>query len=266
MIKKLLKKLFLNRTFRVQRGNLRGVKLKLSPLQKGSVFFKNYEPDKQAAFKLFLKPGEVFFDIGANVGLHSYYVHQAVPQARITAFEPLPGNAAYIKETIAVNQFKSIALEQTAVGAHTGQVSFNLSIDNSMGKISASETGTVVQITTLDDYMKTGVPVPAVIKIDVEGAEADVLKGAAETIAAEQPVLVIELHSPQQDELVGRFLHERNYRLFRLNENINSAGAKLLLPIKNPVSPWPDPDGIHGNIVAVPAAKLTKELEPHIAS
>jgi hypothetical protein len=83
---------------------------------------------------------------------------------------------------------------------------------------------------------------PALIKIDVEGAEERVLHGAERVVAASRPVFVIDLHNPEQDLAVARWLTERGYRLERLSGP----------PIERSDRGWPEPTGVWGAIVARP--------------
>lgn len=81
------------------------------------------------------------------------------------------------------------------------------------------------------------------IKIDVEGTEGKVLRGAEQVTARFRPVFVIDLHSPEQDLFVGRWLTERDYRLERLSGP----------PIRRTDLGWPHREGVWGSILAQPA-------------
>jgi FkbM family methyltransferase len=265
MMKKILKKLFFNKVFTVFSGNLKGVKLRLNDLLKGGFLFKNYEEEKQKVFQLLIGEKDVFFDIGANIGLHSYFVQKKIPGVPIYAFEPLQGNIDYINEVIANNHFTDIHIVPSAVGNSNGTVYFDVQHNNSVGNITEQQTGIEVPITTLDLYVEKNGIIPTILKIDVEGAEGDVLKGSEQLIAEHQPVFVIELHTPEQDLLVAKFLLDRGYEIYRLNEEIINEQHKLLLTIKNKNASWPDKDGVFGSIVAIPAAKMRDTVKSQIS-
>jgi len=250
-MKKLFKKLLDNRTLPVLKGTLKGTRLKVSELVSGSVFFENYEPDKQKVLKLLLGPKDVFFDIGANVGLHCYYVVKNFPFVTVYAFEPLPDNTAYMKEIVAANSFEHIEIIEAAVGAAPGESFFEMSDSNFSGRLSDGPTALRVKLTTLDEFTQERNIWPDVIKIDAESAESDVLNGAIQLVVHRPPVFIIELHNPTQDKLVADFFKEHNYTIFRINKDPNAPMAEMLVPIKNPSASWPDPNGVWGGIVAV---------------
>jgi FkbM family methyltransferase len=238
-------------------SSLRGTRLRVNGLVKGSVFLHDYEPDKQNAFRFLLRGNSIFFDVGANVGLHSYYVARKFPQVKITAFEPLPGNAAYIRESVSLNNFKNISVVESAVSSSEGEAYFDENKNNSMGMLVARQTSLKVKLITLDNYVKQHDVYPDVLKIDVEGAESEVLKGAGHLIAKAAPSFIIELHNPQQDLEVARILLAHGYSIFRLNEK-STTPVNMLLPISKPGKPWPDPDGVWGNLIAIHNSKLNQ--------
>ena len=241
-----------------------GLKLKLNHLLKGSVLLKNYEPDKQLAFKLFLEENDVFFDVGANVGLHSYYVAMHIPSAKIYAFEPLTENVEYIRQTIKNNNLLAIELIESAVSDKNGETSFDVNTDNSRGNITNTPTGLKVSLITLDQFCKENRVNPSLLKIDVEGAEGDVLKGSENLIASCRPTFIVELHSPEQDLFVANFFLNREYQIYRLNEAANKESDKLLIKIKKPEKSWPDPDGVFGSIAAIPNEKFLSRYDAYI--
>lgn len=260
-MKTVIKKLFNNRVLPVLSSSLRGTRLRVNGLVKGSVFIHDYEPDKQNAFRFLLRENSIFFDVGANVGLHSYYVTRKFPKVKIVAFEPLPGNAAYIRETIQLNGFKNIQVVETAVSAQEGEAFFDNTMNNSMGMLVARQTSLKVKLITLNDYTRQNNIYPDVLKIDVEGAESDVLKGSSHLIAQAKPCFIIELHNPVQDLEVARILLGHGYSIFRLSEKAGRLPTDILLPILKPGVPWPDPEGVWGNLIAIHNSKLNQFMQ-----
>lgn len=254
-MKQLLKRVFYNKTFPVLKGNLKGLKLRINDLQKGSIFIQDHEPEKQESFLQILQPNDVFFDVGGNVGIHSYFVARNFPKVKIFTFEPLVGNANYIKETCQKNNITSIELIESAVGNMVGTISFKTSFNNSVGQISNSTTGLQVRITTLDTFVAAKGIDPDVIKIDIEGAEGDALKGAEKLIDRKKPVFIIELHSPDQDLLVAKLLLDKGYSIYRLNQKGHLDKDRLLLTIKDFTKSWPEPEGVWGDIIAIHSSR-----------
>jgi FkbM family methyltransferase len=162
------------------------------------------EPGVQRAMLALLKPGMTFFDVGANVGFHSTVACRLIDpsRGRVISFEPLAGNADQIEVNARLNHFDSIRVIRVALGNHDGEARFLLSEISThgmlatVGRVPSKLAGTAtVQIRRLDTLMNEAyLPVPDVMKIDVEGGEADVLAGAHETLMRHRPLLMIELH------------------------------------------------------------------------
>ncbi len=233
-------------------GPLKGIKLRVSPLIQGVYFFKPYEPDKQFALSKFLRNNSIFFDIGANVGMHSLYALKSFPGVKIVAFEPFPKNVSYLKEVISRNKIINIDLIPCAVGNSTGKIYFEEGATNLQGKISNEKSNIEVSIISLDYYISQSNLVPDLIKVDVEGAEIEVLKGSKQLLSKHSPIWVIELHNQEQCKLVSEFFADKNYKLLRI---VGDNDLFSLIDIPKPLSFWPDPEGVHGNIVAIPIIK-----------
>ncbi|MFM9945498.1 MAG: FkbM family methyltransferase [Bacteroidia bacterium] len=259
MIKKYIKSLLNDKILPVMNGKLKGLKLRINKLQQGSVLIRNYEPNKQFAFLTFLKEGDTFFDIGANVGLHSYFVERCISDVKIYSFEPLPENVEYIKETILLNKLKNINLIESAIGSETKKIYFEIGTNNFQGKITENKTSIEVKLITLDEFCYSNNIFPNVLKIDVEGAEIDVLQGAIKLIEEKRPIFIIELHIPAKDILVSKFLLDNNYEIYTLNDRAKTKSDKLLLSSKNKLSSWPDKDGLKGNIVAIHKSRMESD-------
>ena len=150
-----------------------------------------------------IQPGWVCYDIG---GYKGYYAGiMALRGAKkVFVFEPMPANASKISKLLELNASLPIRLKQMAISDTTGQTVFKIMPEETMGKLEKSsfqpEDKGVSQITvdcnTIDDLIASGFPAPDFIKIDVEGAEEFVLKGAIHLLASKKPVLMIEVHSP----------------------------------------------------------------------
>jgi FkbM family methyltransferase len=137
----------------------------------------------------FLRPGDLFADVGANVGSYSVLAGAAVG-ADVIAFEP--GEAfPWLVRNLELNRLTRAQAQRTAVGATNGIVSFT-SGEDTMNHIDPRGPVTV-PITTLDATCRERVP--TLIKIDVEGFEADVLQGAGSVLENTRAV-IMELNDP----------------------------------------------------------------------
>src|SRR5262249_23453782 len=130
------------------------------------------------AFTLhFLRPHDLFLDVGANIGSYTLLA-SGVCKARTISFEPDPQTMALLRRNIDLNGLHGrVLLQQTAIGAEEGEVEFTLGRDtcNHVTRGNAGRTQRV-SMRTLDSV--TALAPPTMIKVDVEGHEADVFRGA----------------------------------------------------------------------------------------
>lgn len=154
-----------------------------------------------AAMRRILKPGDLFIDIGANVGYFSLLAAQL--GARVIAFEPNPDCQAELEHNAALNGFRDIDLRAMGIADRRGQdVLYVESEANSGAGSLKSVSGNpfAIELDTLDGQL-AGVS-PAMIKLDVEGAELMALRGGAQ-ILARTPAVVCEVSEYSLRELGG---------------------------------------------------------------
>jgi FkbM family methyltransferase len=161
-----------------------------------------YEPHVEATLDRLLEPGDVFVDVGANVGYHTVRASRSVgPDGRVVAVEANPENARLIAHTIELNAITNIELVPVALSSRRGHVVFGTHVGSNGGFLdaatSASGRGTLVPTFALDDL---GLERVSVVKIDVEGAEALVVDGATEVVRRDRPSFVMEF----SQEMTGR--------------------------------------------------------------
>jgi len=261
-VKRSILSLFYGLVFRAISSQLKGVKLKITPLFPVRFLWKNVEPEKHYIYKQLINDGNIIFDIGANVGLHSYFFARNFKSSQIISFEPLPENIEYLKETIERNKIQNIKLIECAIAEEVGVAYFNTANTNSTGFVTDEETALRVKVDTLDNFISTSSIKPHFIKIDVEGAERKVLNGFKEQIKIILPIMVIELHNPENDKKVNMLLGNLPYDVFRLKDKGEYKNGKPLMRIKNKDLGWPHPDGFWGNIVVIP--KESSEKYAHL--
>ena len=175
----------------------------------------------------------VFADIGANIGLISLYILSKLPQARIYAFEPGPSQNEQFRRTIARNGLeKSVTLSNYALGEKSGTVNFftHFSPDSSGdGFMDTGRAGEPISITvpmiSFDEWWaKTGKPRISVMKIDTEGAELLVLRGASHVLKELRPVIYLEIepknlrvYSYSRNDILKWFFEDHAYTLHTLD-------------------------------------------------
>ena len=160
-----------------------------------------YEKGNVRILKSLLKPDTTCFDVGTNIGLISTPLLRECPQSNVVSFEPSPNAQPYLVKTHAGSPFKNRwQLIPKAVGKEIGRLEFFCSSpDNSafdgVKATNRTEVSKVVsvEVTTLDAEWNTlGCPAVSLIKIDVEGSEIDVLKGASQCIRTARPAIFLE--------------------------------------------------------------------------
>ncbi|MEW6594378.1 MAG: FkbM family methyltransferase [Thermodesulfobacteriota bacterium] len=177
-----------------------------------------YETSKQHLLQSLVGPGMTIYDVGANAGFYTLAFSRLVGAGgKIYAFEPFAENAANILMHIRLNGCRNTVLYQAAVSDQEGFSSFHVSESNAMGHLDR-EGAYRVPTVTLDALIRTfDLPVPDIVKVDVEGAETAVLRGACNLLEMHRTVWLIALHSDRQRLNCGRILGEYGYRIYQLN-------------------------------------------------
>jgi FkbM family methyltransferase len=171
-----------------------------------SLFFR-YEPNVGAAIKSNLRPGSTFFDIGANVGWFTLFASKIVgPLGQVYSFEPSPDVYARLSEN--VRDLKNVDTFQYGIGNKNGELEFASQGTSSAASFVEAVTeinkpylpGTPIRKIRVEirkiDSLLSQIKRPDLVKIDVEGFELEVLKGAA-NLLSQRPVLIVEIHPLQ---------------------------------------------------------------------
>jgi FkbM family methyltransferase len=177
-----------------------------------------YESDKQQLMKRLVKPGMIAYDIGANAGFYSLALARLVgSEGAVCAFEPLAENAANIIDHLRFNKCNNVTLYQVAVSDRNDLFAFHVAENNAMGYLGGNGEYRVPAV-AIDTLIETDkLPMPDIVKMDVEGAESMVLDGARKLLGMQRTVWVIALHGAEQREKVGRILSDYGYAIFRLD-------------------------------------------------
>lgn len=233
---------------RIQVGPLRGMVFRVSPVTGLSPWYSGPERAHQRAFQRILRLGMVAVDVGANWGLHTLLLSRLVgPLGRVIALEPYPPAFAELEWHIGANRCENVIPILAAASDRDGRSPFLPGESASTGKL-AQERELVgeslwVETIRLDSLVsRLALKRLDLIKIDVEGLEGQVLCGAEQVTSQFRPSFVIDLHTPEQDVIVGRWFSERGYRLERLHGP----------PIQRTDLGWPHREGVWGTILARP--------------
>jgi FkbM family methyltransferase len=168
-------------------------------------------------------------DVGANTGIYSLLAVLGNPALRAAAFEPVPYIAEILRANIDLNKVSSrVSVEPVAVGSQTGTALLYLPLLESAGVINTSGTLSAdfnasnatsfeVSVVPLDAWWtKNDRPKVSILKVDVESRELDVLLGAQDLIANEQPIVFCELLPKGDPAGLATWAAERDFVDIRL--------------------------------------------------
>ena len=210
----------------IARGFGKGLKINIGFSHVGYVLGTT-ESEVQAALDFLLRPDMTIYDVGANVGFHALAAARRVGvRGKVICFEPLPENAKKIQYNAAANALTNIKTVTTALGSSAGEAAFWTSEKPTWGKLAsvgkkpdrfAGEVKVNIQrLDSIVDAMRLAPP--ELIKIDVEGAELDVLEGARHTLERYRPTMLIEAHGT--NAAIEKFLVAMDYRVGVLGKRI----------------------------------------------
>ncbi len=206
-------------------GLAAGLWIKLQPYRELGYFQGVPEPGIQEQFRKYLEPGDCFYDVGAHIGFYSLVAARLVGERGcVVAFEPDSANATVLEENVLKNGFSQVEVVGAAVWSHNGRVVFQRYADDHPQV--TSRRGAVfsgpalnhrtdlpeVDSISLDEFAQNH-RVPAMIKIDVEGAECEVLKGAELLLTEIKPILLCEVHYAQTATFLEDELSRKGYSL-----------------------------------------------------
>lgn len=212
----------------ILQGKLRGKKWIVGSGEHG-YWLGSYEIHKRRAFEQEVKPAQVVYDIGANVGFYSILAaHLAGAKGMVYAVEPLRRNVEFVRRHAEINQMKNIEVFEAAVSDQSGEAFFDLGVSIATGHL--SETGSVkVPMIRLDDLVLTGDILPAdIIKMDVEGAEHAALLGSEQLIATHRPIIFLDTHGRDVHDLTIKLLSNYGYQFEVLDNRPLSAAKELI--------------------------------------
>lgn len=179
----------------VLRGPLAGLVWRLNSRGKvARVIMGSYEKEQTEAFCDLVKPGDVMLDIGAATGYYTLLSSLLVgSRGRVISFEPEPRNLKTLKSHVQVNNLKQVTIRNHALGGENGLLRFGGGSGSGTSRLCAD--GEIeVEVRVLDEVVRELQVAPTHMKIDVEGAEYSLLKGAEQTIARHRPTIFLSTH------------------------------------------------------------------------
>jgi FkbM family methyltransferase len=204
----------------IKRGPARGLWIQVNPRVASGFIQGTSESEMQQIISEYLKPGMVFFDLGANIGLFTLLAARLVGESgKVFSFEPDQENAGRLRENVARNKFTNVTIVEVGVWSTTGELSFlsgpPTSPDRAWGrfvKCGDGAGGVRIRCVSLDDFVQNAAH-PDAIKCDVEGAEVEALRGSAKLLGSQRPWIVCETHSTENSQTVRELLKGHGYEI-----------------------------------------------------
>lgn len=243
---------------RVKTSLLSGLNILLNPavddLDKYIYYFGEYESGTLEILKKILHQGHVFLDVGANIGYISLTAAKFVGEKGLVyAIEPNPDTWEILKENINLNKYKNIYSFNLALGSKEFETqiftnSRNRGLTTLFPQYNVRDKLDIqIKVSTIDVLIDSGqVKTPALIKIDVEGYELEVLKGATKLLSSPQaPALCIEfsrMHPMFGGDVLDIYYFIRNvnnYSIFKLKRG-KGIPSKLVRILKESDLPYHD--------------------------
>jgi FkbM family methyltransferase len=139
-----------------------------------------------------LRQGDLFVDVGANIGFYTILAGRR--GARVIAFEPAPDAVAAVQRSAELNGVgDGVRIRQAACGSSAGTTRFTTGLDLANHIVVGDEPSTEVRMVTLDDQLLHERAEMVMLKVDAEGHDLDVLRGAMDTITRLRPLIMVEI-------------------------------------------------------------------------
>lgn len=204
-----------------------------------------WEKFETELFKKHLKRGGMVMDIGANIGYHTLIAAEIVGEnGHVYAFEPLPKNFRLLKKNVVVNSYRNVTLVNKALSDKNGTGKLFLSREDNWGDVrifnSHDKRSSInIKLMTLDSFFGQKIPQIDVMKMDVQGAEALVLKGSFKTIKKNKRLKLFTEFWPKALRLSGssaaeysKLLTQAGFKVYEIdtqNHRLVQASFKRLM-------------------------------------
>jgi FkbM family methyltransferase len=221
------------------------------------LFFRGeYDAPEAALLRRVLRAGDFVVDAGAHVGWYTILMASIVgPQGCVWAFEPVPSTQEMLSANIALNADAPIRVFSVALGSSSGETDIHTFDGLPTGHASVSALGRDdyithrVERTTLDEIIERR---PALLKLDVEGSELEVLRGAAALLSSEAAPMVLMEANQETTTAVGHCMTD-------IYAELTGHGFRVFRVAEDGLRAEHAPEAAHGvGWIAVPAGKIQR--------
>jgi FkbM family methyltransferase len=232
-------------------GPLKGFFMRINLRWELQFVRSTFEPEVAKTLVDLVKPGNVVYDVGAHVGYYTLlFCRLAGPEGHCIAFEPNHKVFHRLESNIQLNQRRlkcKVDAIDVALHSEPGQKEFFVGGSTSTGRLVRFPKGVpegaivTVPVTTIDHLVGAGMPLPDVIKIDVEYVEDHVLRGAVHTLSNHPAVIVCEIHSMESGVTCFTILKDLSYTIRHIEtgrpwDSIDSVSKGHIIAFPEP---WP---------------------------
>lgn len=201
-----------------------------------------YEHDMLKDMASRLVPGDVVVDIGANIGNHTLFL-AIVAKVKVLAIEPNTQLVAALEKSVEINRLQdSVSIVNCGLGSESGSAYFTEEIPENLGSQRLTTGLGDIPIKTLTEIQPDR-PI-RLIKVDVEGMELEVLKGAKEIIEEDKPFIYVECQDLENYSTIESYLNELGYLV---GETFNATPTHLFVH-ETATSPFALRDVLHRKI------------------
>jgi FkbM family methyltransferase len=215
---------------------------------RAAYYFGDLDPKLSAVLKAWVRPGDTVLDIGANIGVLTVHLaHLVGDSGRVHAFEPNPVVASRLQQAIEHNRLGNVALHRIALGSEEATLHLRAPRNNlGEGHLCASsdvgdfEDSYPVRVRRLDDELQLeGAPI-RLMKLDVEGHETEVLKGASGLLTRDPPDAVLfEINTIRRGSMAKHetldLLADHGYRFFQIPRALLKLRLRPFDPLTDPL-------------------------------
>ena len=187
---------------------------------------KLYKEEKDK-IKDFIKPGDIVIDVGGNMGFFVLILNELVgDEGKIYSFEPSKRLKERLDKTVKINNIRNVTIVNLGLGESEGSTTLHYNprqtgLSSIMTDFEGGSLSEIIQVTTLDKFSENIQGKVSFIKIDTEGYEPKVLKGARELISRDKPIIYIELGGDHQKTSIEALTILKEYNYSCEAENID---------------------------------------------